>query len=292
ESSGKLFLVLELAEGETLADRISRGPVPLDEALVIARQIADALEAAYEKGIVHRDLKPANVKISPDGEVKLLDFGLAKAWVDGESSSPDVSNSPTITHMATEFGVILGTAAYMSPEQARGKAVDRRTDIWAFGVLLYEMLSGKRLFYGESVSDVLASVLKTDPDLSALPAEMPSSIRKLIQRCLERDPRRRLRDIGEARIAIEDYLANPHEKDAPISAPSVPAKSRTVLPWIVAGLFGLVAAAVISYSLYRVRHERPDTPTAFAVSLPAGEIVPPDEGPVVALSPDGSTLAY
>ena len=236
ESSGRLFLILELAEGETLADRISRGPIPLEEALGIARQIADALEAAHEKGIVHRDLKPANVKISPDGEVKLLDFGLAKAWGDGESSSPDVTHSPTITHMATGFGIILGTAAYMSPEQARGKAVDRRTDIWAFGVLLYEMLSGKRLFQGESVSDVLASVLKTDPDLTALPADTPPSIRRLIQRCLERDPRKRLRDIGEARIAIEDYLANPHEPVASMAATSVPAKSRAILPWILAGL--------------------------------------------------------
>ena len=170
-------LVMELVEGEDLAARLSRGPIPPDEAIAIARQVAEALEEAHEKGIVHRDLKPANVKVTPEGKVKVLDFGLAKAWSDegaGTTSSADLSQSPTLAHTGTAAGLILGTAAYMSPEQARGRAVDKRADIWAFGVLLYEMLTARRLFGGETVSDTLASVLKTDPDWSALPAGTPA----------------------------------------------------------------------------------------------------------------------
>ena len=199
-------LVLELVEGETLAERIGAGPIPVDEALAIARQIADALEAAHEKGIVHRDLKPANVKITPEGKVKVLDFGLAKALT-GDASSPDVSHSPTLTAQATQAGVVIGTAAYMSPEQARGKAVDKRADIWAFGAVLYEMLSGRKAFEGETVSDTLAAVLRADIDWSSLPSQTPAAVRGVLRRCLDRDPKHRLRDIGDARIALEDLTA-------------------------------------------------------------------------------------
>ncbi len=205
------FLAMELAPGEDLSERLKRGAIPVGEALEIAKQIAEALEEAHEKGIVHRDLKPANVKLTPDGKVKVLDFGLAKAWTgeDGGSVSGSgaLSESPTLAHTGTAAGLILGTAAYMSPEQARGKAVDKRADIWAFGVVLFEMLTARQLFDGETVSDVLASVLKSEPDWPALPAAAPASVRRLLERCLQRDPRRRLRDIGDARLVLEDSLA-------------------------------------------------------------------------------------
>ena len=195
--------MLELVEGETLADRIARGPIPLTDALTIARQIADALDAAHEKGIVHRDLKPANIKITPDGVVKVLDFGLAKA-VGGDAADRDLTQSPTVTVGGTREGVILGTAAYMSPEQARGQAVDKRTDIWAFGCVLYEMLTGRAAFRGTSVTDILAAVLEREPDWSALPATPLLALRHLLRRCLEKDVRLRLRDIGDA---LADALA-------------------------------------------------------------------------------------
>ena len=196
-------LVMELVEGPTLADRIADGPIPLDEALAIAGQIAEALDAAHERGIIHRDLKPANIKLTADGAVKVLDFGLAKALGTGEASGPDRSggeplNAPTITTPAmTQAGIILGTAAYMSPEQARGKPVDKRSDIWAFGVVVYEMLTGRRLFAGETVSDTIAEVLKGEIDWQALPAGTPG-VRRVLERALQRDPRKRLRDIGDA----------------------------------------------------------------------------------------------
>src|ERR1700691_592015 len=188
---GPNYLVMELVDGPTLAERIAEGPIPLDEALVIAKQIADALEAAHEKGIVHRDLKPANVKIKPDGKVKVLDFGLAKSGGIAEVTS----DSPTVLTVA---GMILGTAGYMSPEQAKGKVVDKRADIWAFGVVLYEMLAGKRLFEGDTVSETLAAVLKEQPDLNRVPAK----VRPLLRRCLEKDSTKRLRDIGDAMLCV------------------------------------------------------------------------------------------
>jgi Tol biopolymer transport system component len=205
EAAGTPFLVLELVPGEDLAQRLKRGALPLDEALGVARQVAEALEEAHERGIVHRDLKPANVKVAPDGEVKVLDFGLAKAYASdaGPGSSPDLSQSPTLAQTGTAAGVILGTAAYMSPEQARGKPVDRRADVWAFGVVLYEMLTGHAPFAGETVTDVLAAVVTREPDLSLLPVATPPAVRELLKRCLDKDPRRRLRDIGEARVLLE-----------------------------------------------------------------------------------------
>ena len=204
KSAGTTALVMELVEGPTLADQIGRGPIPIDEALPIAKQIAEALEAAHEQGIIHRDLKPANIKVRSDGTVKVLDFGLAKAMDPAGARSPEAANSPTITSPAmTEIGVILGTAAYMSPEQARGKPVDRRADIWAFGVVLYEMLSGTRAFDGKSLVDVLDAVAHLEPDFDALPADVPPRVRRVLQLCLRKDVRQRVRSIGDVRLALE-----------------------------------------------------------------------------------------
>ena len=210
EADGIRFLILELVEGETLADTLAQrasahakdAALPLDRALSIARQIADALEVAHDKGIVHRDLKPANIKITPDGSVKVLDFGLAKA-VGGDGSSPDLTHAPAATPSEPRHGAVIGTAAYMSPEQARGLPVDRRTDIWAFGCVLYEMLTGRVTFAGETVSDSIAKILEREPDWSALPATTPASIRRLLLRCLAKDPKKRLRDIADVRIEID-----------------------------------------------------------------------------------------
>jgi serine/threonine-protein kinase len=230
---------MELVDGEDLSERIARGPISIDEATQIALQIAEALEAAHEAGIVHRDLKPANIKVRPDGTIKVLDFGLAKAW-EAESKDGSLSLSPTLTQHATIEGVILGTAAYMSPEQARGQAVDRRADIWAFGVLFWEMLTGRKLFEGDTVTDVLASVLKETPDLDALPAETPTVLRRLIARCLERDPRERLQWIGDARLELSHPMV---EESEVVTAPAErgPTRRREVLAWTVAVVAVLTA---------------------------------------------------
>jgi serine/threonine protein kinase len=211
EANGTQFLVLELVDGESLDRRIARGRVPVDEALGSAKQIAEALEAAHEKGIIHRDLKPANIALTKDSQVKVLDFGLAKAVETTGTSSLEVTNSPTITSPAlmTGIGVVLGTAAYMAPEQAKGRPADKRSDIWAFGCVLYEMLAGRRAFDGDDVSDAFAAVLRAEPDWSAAPSGLPPPIQTLMRRCLVKDPRQRLQAIGEARIAIETYLAHP-----------------------------------------------------------------------------------
>ncbi len=198
---------MELVEGEDLAERIAKGPIPVDEALPLARQIAEALEAAHEIGVIHRDLKPANIKLRPDGTIKVLDFGLAKAVNPDASSAPDPMQSPTLTAHATGIGMILGTAAYMAPEQARGKVVDRRADVWAFGCVLYEMLAGRRTFASDDVTDTLTAVLRDPPDWNALPAETPAAVRSLLARCLDKDPKQRLRDIGEARVALSSGSA-------------------------------------------------------------------------------------
>jgi Tol biopolymer transport system component len=282
EKSGSVEgLVLELVEGETLAERIARGPVPVEEALAIARQIADALEAAHEKGIVHRDLKPANVKITPQGKVKVLDFGLAKALT-GDASSPDISHSPTLTAQATQAGVVIGTAAYMSPEQARGKSVDKRADIWAFGAVLYEMLAGRKAFEGETVSDTLAAVLKTDPDWSALPSEAPAHVRKALRRCLERDRERRLHDIADARIELEESA--PAETSAPTQIGA--ASSR-------AGRFALVAAVAAlagGLTIWAALSLRPLEPNpVYRLTIPAASFNTLSQA---AISPDGKWVCW
>jgi serine/threonine protein kinase len=199
---GSRFLVLELVEGETLADRLTRGPIALDETLKIAKQIAEALEAAHEKGIIHRDLKPANIKVEPNGTVKVLDFGLAKVH-EAEGSAASLSNSPTMMSESAP-GVIFGTAAYMSPEQTKGKETDRTSDIWAFGCVLYEMLTGGRVFQGDTVSEIFAGILKTEPNWRLLPDETPQGIRRLLRRCLQKERKLRFRDSGDVRIEIEE----------------------------------------------------------------------------------------
>ncbi len=240
KSADVTALVMELVEGDDLSQRLARGAVPIDEVLPIAKQIAEALEAAHEQGIIHRDLKPANIKVRADGTVKVLDFGLAKALDHQIARSPDhqIANSPTITTPAmTQAGMILGTAAYMSPEQARGKTVDKRADIWAFGVVLYEMLTGTRLFAGESVAETLGLIFSRDPDLTTLPPATPARVRTLIARCLVRDPRQRLRDIGDVRLDLEGA------SDPPIAVPRIPARGALwrALPWGLAATATLLA---------------------------------------------------
>src|SRR5712692_4435993 len=210
ESNGFMALAMELVEGPTLADRLATGAIPIDEALAIARQIAAALEAAHERGIIHRDIKPANVKVTDDATVKVLDFGLAKVFVD-EVPDADLSHSPTLMK-GTQAGMILGTAAYMSPEQAKGKAVDKRSDIWSFGCVLFEMLTGKQSFSGETLTDILASVVRAEPDWILLPVSTPEVIRRLLRRSLTKDPKQRLRDVGEARIMIESFQSGTPEE--------------------------------------------------------------------------------
>ena len=283
ESGSTRALVMELVEGEDLSAHIARGAIALSEALPIARQIADALEAAHEQGIVHRDLKPQNIKVRADGTVKVLDFGLAKAMDPAGASSDAAMNSPTMTARATQMGMIIGTAAYMSPEQAKGKAVDKRADIWAFGVVLYEMLTGRRAFEGEDISTTLAAVLMRDPDFTALPKNTPQALDSLIRRCLERDPKLRLRDIGEARL----LLSNPQTMSvpsAPVASGSAAVPTRIGAGWVVATLGLAVASAVAIWWLKPaapIEHE-----SRFEIAMPEGA------SDQFALSPDGESLVF
>jgi len=289
EDGTRLHLIaMELVEGEDLAERLKRGPIPIDEAIVVARQVAEALEEAHDKGIVHRDLKPGNVKLTPDGKVKVLDFGLAKAWEGPGAASSDLSQSPTLAHTGTAAGLILGTAAYMSPEQARGRAVDRRADVWAFGVLLYEMLTGRRLFDGETVSDTLAAVLKTDPDWSALPAGTPETVRRLLRRCLERDAKQRLRDIGEARIALGDSSGLSTPSPPPVA--HLAATWRSPAVWAALAFVAAASALVSVWAWTKLGPSRPAPLTRLSIQLPAGQVLTGGGGP--ALSRDGRLLVY
>jgi serine/threonine-protein kinase len=275
-------LVLELVEGPTLADRIAHGPVPVEDAVAIAKQIAEALEAAHARGVIHRDLKPANVKIRPDGTVKVLDFGLAKA-LDPSPSASDVSQSPTMTSPAmTRLGVILGTAAYMSPEQARGSAVDSRADVWSFGVVLYEMLAGTTLFAGATVSDTLAAVLRADLDWNRLPADVPPGVRTLLRRCLQREMKQRLQHIGDARIEIDDLQRHPA-----VTAQTPHASRR----WGGLAVAALLAAAVVGPLAWSLRPAGPaGAPTSFIVRTLSD--APMSQWTPLALSPDGRHLVY
>jgi Tol biopolymer transport system component len=290
DAGGTHALVMELVDGPTLAERIALGPLSVTDTLPIARQIAAALEAAHEQGIVHRDLKPANVKVREDGTVKVLDFGLAKALAPAGESGVDAASSPTITTPAmTELGMILGTAAYMSPEQARGRPVDKRADIWAFGVVLFEMLTRRRLFDGETVSDTLAAVLRQEIDWRALPADTPSPVRRVLARCLERDPKQRLRDIGDA--AIDLLVTAEPSATAP---PAIPARTATgrvwrVLPWMAAAAL-LVALA---WTLTRGRAAGSVATLELAIPPPAGAdfLIGVNSGSAI-VSPDGTTVAF
>jgi serine/threonine-protein kinase len=293
ESGGTKALVLELVEGPTLADRIAQGPLPLAEALQIARQIADGLEAAHDRGVVHRDLKPGNVKLRPDGTVKVLDFGLAKAYETTESR--DQSLSPTLTTPAqTLQGVIMGTAAYMSPEQAGGGDVDQRSDIWSFGVVLYEMLTGRQLFGGESVARVIAKVLERHLDFGALPPGTPAPVRRLLRRCLERDPRRRLRHIADARAEVEEALAG-GEAEAPMPAVTSEPAARSRMATAAWAAGALLVGAGLAIGAGRVLSPpvAPHPLVRFSIA-PGNDALAnnPAGAPILALSPDGRTLVH
>ncbi|HEV2288263.1 MAG TPA: protein kinase [Candidatus Acidoferrales bacterium] len=324
EDSGATHaLVMELVEGPTLGERIASGrkgsssggtradvkpasagratatqpirttPIAMDDALPIAKQIAEGLEYAHERGIVHRDLKPANIKITNSDAVKILDFGLAKA-LENDPAATDISTSPTISRMATQAGIILGTAAYMSPEQAKGKTVDRRADIWAFGCVLYEMLTGKMAFSGETVTDTLAAVIRAEPDWSLLPKDTPAHVRVLLQRCMQKDAKQRLRDIGDARIAIDEVLSGAaatveRQSHAAVKAPE--RGKQAWLPWVVAALCALVAMGLAGY-LYFGREFDPGESTTLDVALPEGVSILTRDAPSVALSPDGRQIVF
>ena len=284
-------LVLELIEGPTLADRIAQGRIRLDEALPIARQIAEALEAAHEAGVIHRDLKPANIKVKDDGTVKALDFGLAKAVQPAATADPNKSMSPTIslTAAATQMGMVIGTAAYMAPEQASGNAVDKRADVWAFGAVLYEMLTGQRLFSGEDVSHTLAYVLTKEIAWDALATDTPDSLRRLLRRCLERDPRQRMRDIGDARIELDEppraSIARPTDLVTP------PARRVWQRPAVIAGtVLVALAAGVVASPLFWVTAQPLPEPRRFTLTLPDPDSLQEASAPT--LSPDGRMLVY
>jgi serine/threonine-protein kinase len=286
EGGGVRALVMEYVDGPALSERMARGPMPVEEALPIARQIAEALAYAHERGIIHRDLKPANVKLTTEGAVKVLDFGLAKALEGEAAPAANPETSPTLTAAATRAGVILGTAAYMSPEQARGKPADKRADIWAFGVVLFEMLAGKRLFDGENVSETLASVLKEPIDWLPLPAGTPPAIRRLLRRSLERDRKKRLHDIADALLEIDEALEGKAEQVV------AAAPRRAVLPWALAGLLALVAIGLGVIALRRSSRPVEQPLIRLDVDLGPNAALTPRWGPSAVLSPDGTRLVY
>jgi serine/threonine protein kinase/Tol biopolymer transport system component len=295
QAEGKRFLVLEMVDGETLAQRIAKRPLPVEEALEVCRQIAEGLEAAHEKGIIHRDLKPANVKITPEGKVKVLDFGLAKAF-HGEAALADAGHPPTLTDQMTRPGVILGTAAYMSPEQAKGKAADKRSDIWSFGCILYECLAGKRAFAGETVTETLAAILKGEPDWGALPVSMPLQVIGLLRRCLQKEPRQRFHDIGDARIMMEMASQEPSAADS-----TAVSKALKRMRWIAATastvtLLVLTVAGILWFSQRQLkikdRITRCQIDVAPARQLGGGGILNRPARTAFALTPDGNSLVF
>ncbi len=294
DSDGAHALVMELVEGPTLAERIEGGPLPLEETLQIARQIAEALEYAHDRGIIHRDLKPANVKLTADGNVKILDFGLAKALAD-ETSPTDISHSPTLTAAATQAGIVMGTAAYMSPEQAKGKSADRRADIWAFGCLFYEMLAGKMAFCEETLTDTLAAVIRDDPDWTLLPSNTPPSIRNLVARCMRKDAKQRLQSIGDARIAIDDVIAG--TTDAP-SGPIAPSPVNSHSPrtglFIAIAAITLLLGTALGFSISALRNGKATSlaPVSLNIELPQAQSISALEFAPLAISADGDRIVY
>jgi serine/threonine-protein kinase len=294
---GSFVIVMELVEGVTLAERLASGPLPLDEALPIARQICDGLEAAHERGIIHRDLKPANIKLRPDATIKVLDFGLARALTD--ESAIDAASSPTVLGARTEMGIILGTAAYMSPEQARGRTVDRRADIWAFGCVLFEMLTGTQAFAGESTTDILAAVVQQEPDWSRVPAHVPARVTELLRRCLQKQPKDRLRDIGDARFELDQAGAALRDRSSQVSTiapPPATASARAGGAAVRAAWFA--AGALVAAALLQLPQFKPSTqdiqapPLRLTVALPPDTTVALGRGSSVALSPDGRDVVY
>ena len=286
EADDTRALVLELVEGPTLADRISKGSIPVDEALPIAKQIAEALEAAHEAGVIHRDLKPANIKVREDGTVKVLDFGLAKAL--DASPTGDPSQSPTLTAAATQMGVIMGTAAYMSPEQARGKPVDKRADIWSFGVVFYEMLTGRRAFQGEDVSLTLASVMKSDVNATTLPPDLPANVRTVLRRCLEKDASQRVRDIGDVRLAMEGAFESPPDTTQAVPGGAPRPVWYQPAQWLVAAVAGGLLTLFAGGSL---TEPIPTRILRFEMTLPDGERLTGTGRRPLAISPDGTHIA-
>jgi serine/threonine-protein kinase len=283
---------MELVEGEDLSQRLSRGALPRTETLNVALQIAKAFEAAHDAGVVHRDLKPANVKLTPGGKIKVLDFGLAKAFLpDPSGAAANPAMSPTLTSAGSVAGIVLGTASYMSPEQAKGKQVDRRADIWAFGVVLFEMLTGRKLFEGETISETLAAVIMKDVDWGALPADTPRAIRRLLERCLQREPDSRLRDIGEARIAIEEVLRAPVKEEPAAAGPAAARRPAwlSILPWGVA-----VAAIALLGWVWMSGNDNPGHSPVMRFTMAIAEDQPVDSSPIplLAISPDGTRIAY
>ncbi|MFH2054025.1 MAG: protein kinase [bacterium] len=295
EIDGHIFLAMEYVEGEDLSERIQREPLTLQEVLDLALQLSEGLEAAHARGVVHRDLKPANLRITPEGRLKILDFGLARAYAGDQPEGRDSLNSPTMTVGMTQEGTILGTAAYMSPEQARGRPIDHRTDIWAFGAILYEMLTGRRLFAGETVSDTVAAVLRAELDFADLPEDTPSGVRRLMQRCLERDGRRRLRDIGEARVRLERWREAPESIHESITLMGAQAADfvprRTVLPWAVAAV-AVLAAALLGWMQFRPEPAPAPRLTDWTLELPGEEDLPFWSGSNLLLSGDGNWYGW
>ena len=290
EDNGTHFLVLELVEGDTLADQIKRGAIPIEESLKLALQIAEALEAAHEKGVIHRDLKPANIKVNDDGNVKVLDFGLAKAF-EGDGADAGLSNSPTLSMAATQQGVILGTAAYMSPEQAKGREVDMRADVWAFGCVLYEMLTGSQAFGGEEVSEILASVLAREADYTTLQPDLHPRLREVLERCLEKNLRKRFQGIGDVIVDIEKVQADPSGVLVQPVADVVQATPQAKLPWAIAVL-GILIAGVASWTFRPLPTSDSRPVRRFSFALPDEQQFGSTSRRVVAVSPDGLRIVY